>query len=134
MDTTKQYCSSCQNNRTIDKFTEGFKSCDRCREKKLKRYHRLRDHYLDLKKEYQQNHKEEIAEKQKAYFQSKKHIVITCPVCNYDIKQYKKSQHEKSMTHQNNLKQSEQKPKTFINQDLLENQYQLTEQFLCCDE
>ena len=43
--------------------------------------------------------------------QKKQSIIHFCPLCNYEIKLYKKSRHEKSMTHQNNLKQSEQKTK-----------------------
>ena len=34
MDITKQYCKGCQNNRTLDNFTEGFKTCNKCREKR----------------------------------------------------------------------------------------------------
>ena len=33
MDIAKQYCKGCQNN------SEGFKTCDRCREKQLRRYY-----------------------------------------------------------------------------------------------
>ena len=33
--------------------------------------------------------------------------IITCPICKYDIKKYKMSQHEKSQNHQNNVKQIE---------------------------
>ena len=105
MEVAKKYCSKCQRDVKIEKFEGDFKTCNVCRKKGLNRYHRLREHYLELKKDYRQNHKEEIAEKQKEYFQSIKGIVITCPICNYDIKKYKKIQHEKSQIHQNNLKQ-----------------------------
>ena len=112
MDIAKKYCSTCQRDVRIECFEGSFKTCNVCREKGLNRYYRLREHYLELKKDYRQNHKEEIAEKHKDYFQSIKDTVITCPICNYDIKKYKKSQHEKSQTHQNNLKQkSETKEK-----------------------
>ena len=47
-------------------------------------------------------------------FNNVKHIVITCPLCGcgYDIKKYKKSQHEKSQLHQRNLEASLNKNKT----------------------
>ena len=108
MDITKKYCSKCQRDVKIECFEGDFKTCNVCRKKGLNRYYRLREHYLELKKDYRQNHKEEIAEKHKNYFQSIKDIVITCPICNHDIKKYKNSQHEKSLT-QNNLKQQSDK-------------------------
>ena len=37
----------------------------------------------------------------------KQEEVITCEVCNYEIKKFKKAQHEKSQTHQYNLKKLE---------------------------
>ena len=116
MESQKKYCSTCQTNRPIETFEEGFATCSRCKKKKLNRYYRLREHYLELKKEYRQNHKEEISEKHKEYFQSIKDVIITCPVCNYEIKKYKKSQHEKSQTHQNNLKRQEH-PEEFENEE-----------------
>ena len=38
----------------------------------------------------------------KQEYQSK---ICFCPVCKYEVKLYKKEQHEKSMTHQSNLNQ-----------------------------
>ena len=39
-------------------------------------------------------------ESQQRYRAKIKDEVVTCPVCNYDIKKYKQAQHEKSQTHQ----------------------------------
>ena len=89
----RTYCRKCQTNRPIDASEEGFQTSSKCREKGRSRYHRLRDYYQEAKKHYYQNHKEDIAEKNKDYFKAIKDIDITCPVCNYEIKKYKKSQH-----------------------------------------
>ena len=98
-----EYCSKCQLNRPIEAFESGYITCTRCRAKEKRRYDRKRDVILEQKKEYREREKEHISEYNKEYFQSAKDIVITCPVCNYDIKKYKKSQHEKSKFHQDNL-------------------------------
>ena len=39
-------------------------------------------------------------ESQRRYRAKFKDEVVTCPVCNYEIKKYKQAQHEKSQTHQ----------------------------------
>ena len=76
MEVAKTYCSKCQRDVKIESFEGDFKTCNVCRKKGKHRYYRLREHYLELKKDYRQNHKEEIAEKQKDYFQSIKGIVM----------------------------------------------------------
>ena len=53
--------------------------------------------------EDRQNNPDKYREKNARYREKIKDIVITCPVCNYDIKKYKKAQHEKSQFHQDNL-------------------------------
>ena len=103
METGRQYCRKCQADRPIDAFEEGFYTCTRCRDKDKKRYNRKRETILENKKEYREREKAPISKKNKGYFQSMKDIVITCPLCNYDIKNYKKSQHEKSQFHQDNM-------------------------------
>ena len=103
METERQYCRKCQTHRPIEAFAEGFLTCTRCRDKEKRRYDRERERLLEQKKEYREREKEHIREKQIEHFQSVKDIVITCPVCNYDIKKYKKAQHETSQFHQDNL-------------------------------
>ena len=82
----KQFCRNCQCYRPIGAFEEGFVCCTKCREKGRNRYHRCREYYQEMKKQYYQNDKEEIAEKNKEYFKANKDIIITCPACNYEIK------------------------------------------------
>ena len=72
----------------LEKFSEGLKTCNICREKR---------------KRFNEKHKQENANK----FSQIKEEVITCEVCNYENKKYKKAQHEKSQTHQYNLKKLE---------------------------
>ena len=125
-------CIKCKKTKTID----NFKCCISCREY-LREYHyknreklnenrklnhlKNKDYDKIYWKEYQENHREEIRERKQNYieknkdkikakrqeYQNKTHV---CHICNYEIKFYKKSQHEKSQTHQNNLKQQADKP------------------------
>ena len=74
MSSDKQYCKGCQNNRTLDNFTEGFVSCNRCREKQLNRYHKNKEYYKQKKKEYRENNPEKIKEAQLEY--SKKELFL----------------------------------------------------------
>ena len=62
MDIAKQYCKGCQNNITLDNFTEGFKTCDRCRAKGLRRYYNNPDYYKEKRKEWNENNPEKVKE------------------------------------------------------------------------
>ena len=68
----------------------------------------------NIERQYRENHTEQIAECKKRYVEDNKEnleayrkeymkIIYHCPFCHYDVKQYKKSQYEKSKTHQNNV-------------------------------
>ena len=65
-------------------------------------YQNNRDKISERKKHYRENNKEKLKEAQQEYMKK----IYHCPLCDYDIKLYKKAQHEKSQTHQNNLKQT----------------------------
>ena len=84
MSPDKQYCKGCQHNRTLDNFTEGFATCNRCRAKQLRRYHNNPEYYKQKKKEYRENNPEKIKEAQHEY-SLKSHF---CSVCN-DLMQLK---------------------------------------------
>ena len=75
MEIEKQYCRKCQANRPLDNFEEGFKTCTKCRVKQRNRYYRKRDYYIDMKKNYRDNHKEEISEKAKNIFKKSKALL-----------------------------------------------------------
>ena len=107
--TEKKRCGGCNARRTLEFFTGDNKTCNHCRDKK-KAY---RERMAQLKAEAKEQQKEEQEKQQRKetnqkYFQNKKDAIITCPICNYDIKKYKKSQHEKSIGHQHLSKMKEQ--------------------------
>ena len=58
------------------------------------------------------NNPEKYKEQKARYNEKVRDIVITCPLCCYDIKKYKKSQHEKSQIHQKKLEESLRQNKT----------------------
>ena len=39
----RKYCSKCQHNQTVDKFEEGYKTCNTCREKVKRQFQRRKD-------------------------------------------------------------------------------------------
>ena len=110
-----------------------FKTCAVCRERGRQNHMNNRERDNERRKLHHEQNKEHDKERRKHYYEEKKDhlnqqrrtdraedpdkykeqqvryrekikdIVITCPVCNYDIKKYKKSQHEKSAFHQDNL-------------------------------
>ena len=97
MESEKIKCKSCNCYRTVEEF-DSFKSCAKCRQKRQAFKKQNRDKVLEEKKRYRERHKEEIALKAKAYQQE----TYLCPICNYDIKKYNKSRHEKTTKHLNN--------------------------------
>lgn len=132
MDVAKQYCKGCQTNRALDAFENGFLSCNKCREKGRNRYQRNQDYYLNYSKQYHQNHPEKIKEAKTKY----RDKFVLCEVCDYQIALCNKSRHEQTKYHQDRLRSQQQsvEPKILTNQNLLDSQYALTENYLCCDE
>ena len=100
----RKYCSKCQGHPKVEKFEEGYKTCNTCRAKEKRYQERNKEKIAERKKAYTEKHKEHIKEREHQRFLDNKDEIITCPICKYDIKKYKKSQHEKSQTHQRNLK------------------------------
>ncbi len=88
---------------------EVFKTFNVCREKGRRQYHNNPEKCAERKKQFKENNLEKYKEQRKnGVIHRKKntfHEVMVGPICHYSIKRYKKSQHEKPQTHQNNLKQ-----------------------------
>ena len=76
----KKQCSRCRKEKSIDEYFENNKSCNSCIQNKI---------------EYRKNNPETVKASRIKYQEE----IIRCPVCNYDIKKYKKIQHEKSLIH-----------------------------------
>ena len=119
-------------------FSENFKLCDDCRKRYREKSRKLYEENPDLcklkQKQYRDTHKEQEKSRHKKYQEDNKEkieahrkeymkIIYHCPFCNYDVKHYKKSQHEKSKMHQNNviLKELEDLKKININLNDIEN-------------
>ena len=113
-----RFCKMCKKQRQWWEFSDNFKSCDDCRKKNRERnrkaYQENPEPFRQKEKAYRESHKEEIAKRKKQYNEDNKEkiqawkkeymkLIYKCPVCNYDVKLYKKSQHEKSKTHLNNV-------------------------------
>ena len=111
MEVEKKYCSHCQRDVKIERFEEGFKTCNRCRKNCINHYHRNPEKYAEYKKQFRENcpeqYKEQRRKQGKIQREKIKDVMITCPVCNYSIKKYKKSQHEQSKFHQESLRRQE---------------------------
>ena len=122
MDTTKQYCKGCQNNRTLDKFTEGLKTCDRCRAKQLRRYHKNPEYFHEKNKEWKQNNPEKVKEASARAREKASDKRYYCPLCEYDVQLCKKSQHEKGTCHQENVRKQTH-PEEFENEDEPDSKY-----------
>ena len=74
----------------VEKFDEGYKTCNVCREKK----ELYRANNPDKVKEWNENRMNKVRDE-----------IVPCTVCNHDInKKYKLKQHEQSQTHQYNMK------------------------------
>ena len=116
-------CIQCNNTYSSDMFHVRVHICDGCREQnKLKRDETKRQWKLnnpEKVKAYQQKHRQEYAdeikERKNKYRQSEEgkakikeyqQIIYHCDICGYDIKKYKKSQHEKSKNHQELLQRN----------------------------
>lgn len=88
-------CSRCGKCKGIDEFKDDNKLCNTC---------------IDDKREYRRCKREgieRVREKKETKEPAKRDTttMYNCPLCKYSVKLYKKSQHEKSQTHQRNLEQ-----------------------------
>ena len=84
----KRKCGACQVSRGLDQFRGENITCNKC---------------LDKWKRYKDKNPDKVAKWRNTYnethFQKIKGEVYTCPICNYEIKKYKKAQHEKGIGH-----------------------------------
>ena len=87
MDTKR--CSVCNEEKAISEFRNENKSCNMCRDKAN-----------EQKKKYRINNPEKVALQAKKRLDRVRDEVITCPICQYDVKKYKFKQHENSVGHQ----------------------------------
>ena len=97
----KKRCSGCAKMRLVEMFEEGRKNCVKCAEKRRRPKQNNYEYIIELErqiKDYQ--NKGKARESRQRNYQKNKNQTITCPVCHYDIKQYKKAQHESSKGHQ----------------------------------
>lgn len=112
--TQNKTCSRCKRSKEVQEFQGENRLCDICLEQ-CKKYREDNDEKIKQReKEYRMNNQEQIAQKKREYRHEHrdrinarnrenlariKDDIFTCPVCNYDIKKYKKAQHEKSLAH-----------------------------------
>ena len=97
----KRTCIRCFKTKDINEFKNANQSCVICLEKSHKSHKenpertkaQVHKYYNENKediraqhKKYKEENKEHLKEKKKEYMK----IIYTCPVCNYDIKKYKK--------------------------------------------
>ena len=83
-DNDKKQCARCFKKKNLDLFKDNNITCNYC---------------LDVSSAYRKNNPEKTAEWKNNYFQKIKDEVYTCPICKYDIKKYKRSQHESGTRH-----------------------------------
>jgi hypothetical protein len=83
-DNDKRKCRHCHSTRFIEFFRNDNRTCNKC---------------LENNKRYKQNHPEKTAEWNKTYFEKNKNKMHYCSICDYTVKNYKKTQHERSMGH-----------------------------------
>ena len=95
----RKYCSKCQIMQKLEKFEENYKTCNVCREKGKRYGQTHKQQIAEQKRDYRAHNPEKVKEWRQNHFNKIKDAVVTCPVCNYEIKKYKQAQHEKSQTH-----------------------------------
>ena len=86
-------CNSCKVERKQDMFRNKNICCNICCDSS-KRY---RDN--NKEKERLRKNTDKAKESRKKYVEKIKDEIYTCPLCKYDIKKYKKWQHEQSLGH-----------------------------------
>ena len=85
----KQYSSKGQRDVKIDSFEGGFKTCNVCREKGRRQYHNNPEKCAERNKQFKESNPENTKNNEK--IEKTFHVVMVCPICHYNIKQYKKS-------------------------------------------
>ena len=116
MDLPVKYCKMCKKSKSLECFNNNNLTCIVCLERSGKKYFMNAEQNRENAKEYHQNYRDRINARKKLYRENNKDKLkeaqqeyrkkmYHCPLCNYEIKFYKKSQHEKSQIHQNHLKQ-----------------------------
>ena len=99
---SKKHCGNV--NGEISKDEEGTKKCVRCHKKKeldcFRNDNLTCSKCLDAEYNYKRNNPNKTREWRRTYFNKMKDEVYTCPICDYEIKKYKKGQHEKGVGHQ----------------------------------
>ena len=83
-DTDKRKCGSCCKLKGLNEFRDENITCNKC---------------LDRWKRYKINHPEKVAHWQKTYIDKVKDEIYTCPICDCQVKMYKKTQHENGVGH-----------------------------------
>ena len=92
-------CSKCKVLQPMNRYVEGRTQCNVCLEIKRKYREKHRQELRDKQKEYYSQNKAERAEYGKQYRQQ----YIECAVCKVMIKQFRKTEHERTKTHIHNL-------------------------------
>ena len=87
----RKYCKGCQSMQKIEKFSEGLKTCNDCREKSRRYQQTHKGDRNKRSKEYQQQHPEKVQEWRQNHMSKVKEEVITCEVCNYETKKIQES-------------------------------------------
>ena len=143
-------CSKCKEIKNVSAF-QGYKTCNMCRE--TARKYKDKYYFCDvcgysvgayeksrhLKTEYHKDrlrrkeHPEEYENEEEPCFKTKGDNDRIYFGCRFFNKTLLCSQWQKHTTSPEHL-ENKFKQKTLTNPNLLDNQYQLTECFLCCDE
>jgi hypothetical protein len=93
-------------------FEGGFKTCIKCRGKKLARYYRKLEYYQEMRKTWRENNPERVKESNEEY-SKRTHF---CDVCNYEIRLKDKKRHEQTEYHKDRLKRRDN-PEEFENEE-----------------
>ena len=80
-------CTRCRNEKGMEEFVYGLKSCDAC---------------VDQKRDYRKRTVEKNKEYNKSYREANKEKV-QCPLCGVEITKYKMKQHEATQGHKEKL-------------------------------
>ena len=94
MSETKQ-CSKCKVFRPLHQIEGNNKNCNICLEQRRRYREKHREEIKPKAKEYYQNNKKELNEKQNEKYE--------CPVCKCFVREYAMRRNEQSIKHQQNL-------------------------------
>ena len=103
-------CSKCKKSKTLDNYRPDRKLCNQCLEEKARYRENHREELREKAKEYYQNHKdkakeynERTKEERKEYKKEYRTRTIECPYCLMTIRLNHKSDHDKTKRHQENI-------------------------------